>query len=92
MVDSRNFKMVTKQISDYWINEIKKQFNEAQITYDNGILKEAIIKDIHIIRYTAIVNSLQYYKKIAYLEEAATTSESITKDKSSGSKTSILFD
>lgn len=73
MVDSRNFKMVTKQISDYWINAIKKQFNEAEITYDNGIFKEAIIKDIYIIRYTAIVNSLQYYKKIAYLEEYKNT-------------------
>lgn len=39
MVDSRNFKMITKQISDYWISAIKKQFNEAQMVCDIEKLK-----------------------------------------------------
>lgn len=39
MVDSRNFKMITKQLSDYWISEIKKQFNEAKIVCDIEKLK-----------------------------------------------------
>ena len=61
--------MINEAITDYWVEKIREYDNNSTIVLKENIFQKAIIKERHILVYNSIVNSLQYYRKIAYLPE-----------------------
>ena len=66
---------MNKEISDYWLHQINSKLKGMgfQTFSDPGCLFEYAIVDNYKIIYNKIVNSLQLYKKIAYLPEYEST-------------------
>lgn len=63
--------MITKKISDYWINRINEKFKGKgfQTFSDGNLMFQYALIDKYIIKYSEIVNSLQLYIKLNHLPE-----------------------